>query len=269
LVRDSSITVLAPPTKARSVESEEEEEVNFKVWPIVVAPGDGGDLDDEDDEARRLERKAQFFARLLQKKGAYTYDTRSSSNLNVEMTWPGEDPFWFPSSYQSPSLLASRSFSGYGQERGQIEVLLRNSEPVQERTVTYFDVLPWFIKPYLHTLSIEVEADDFDEEEDNVVRFQDEITAPLLLSLEYTPSLQRQRPFHLEARIRVPPQSTVRLTIDYDKAFLRYAEHPPDAHRGFDVAPAIVILEDRSKIYTNPALIEVAVPDFSMPYNVM
>ncbi|UZJ55244.1 hypothetical protein CBS101457_004564 [Exobasidium rhododendri] len=269
LVHDSSITVLAPALIPSSVRGDEEEVVDFKVWPIVVEPTEEGDFDDEEDEGSKLEKKAQSFARSLRKRGKYTYDTRSSTNLNVEMTWPGEDPFSFPQKYQSPSLLASRSFSGYGQERGQIELVLHNSEAVRERMVTYFDVLPWFVKPYLHTLSTQVEADEFDEDEDNLVRFQDEITAPLLLSLDVLPSTQRQRPYHLEAKLRIPPQSTVRLSMEYDKAFLRYSEHPPDAHRGFDVAPAIVLLEDGSRIYTNPALIEVAVPDFSMPYNVI
>lgn len=72
----------------------------------------------------------------------------------------------------------------------------------------------------------------------------------------------------------------MRLAYEYDKAFLRYAEHPPDAHRGFDIAPATITIEqdgsgrDRGghkpmRLYTEPALVEVAVPDFSMPYNVM
>jgi hypothetical protein len=278
-VRDSSVTVLAPPSRSvsRSAfekdndegdEEEEEEEMEFRVWPIVVGPEEDAKYEGLDDGAK-LEKKAEGFARSLRKKGRYSFDTRYSTGLNVEMKWPGEDPFHFPAQYQSPSLTASRSFSGYGQERGKVELLIRNSEASRERVVTYYEVLPWFIKPFLHTLSVQAEAEDFDEEMDNLVRFQDEMTAPLVLSLNYSPPTQRQRPTHLEIKLRVPPQSTLRLSLDFDKSFLRYAEHPPDAHRGFDVAPAMIILENGDKVYTNPALIEVAVPDFSMPYNVM
>jgi phosphatidylinositol glycan class T len=254
---------MAPPLPPTDVAAEEEEEAEFTVWPVVVNVNPSVE-DGEPVEEMTLDQKAAYFAKALRKNGQYTFDTRTSTNLNVEMKWPMEGDFYYPARYESPSLLASRSFSGYGQEQGQMELTLRNKEATRERRVTYFEVLPWFIKPYLHTLSIQVEADDYDEDQDNLVRFQDDLTAPLLLSLDHSPS-----PFHIEAQLRVPPQSTLRLTLDYDKSFLRYAQHPPDAHRGFDVAPAAIIVEDGSKIYTNPALIEVAVPDFSMPYNVM
>jgi len=88
-------------------------------------------------------------------------------------------------------------------------------------------------------------------------------------------------------------------------------EHPPDAHRGFDLPPAIIKVLDEfpisvkgdssiqvydfkrreninrdwdgnreqrrfsqrrirtPKIFTSPSLVELAVPDFSMPYNVI
>lgn len=109
------------------------------------------------------------------------------------------------------------------------------------------------------------------------MRFADDLTAPLIENLRYSPSKPRGAPLHLEATVRVPPQSTVRLRFDYDKAFLRYAEHPPDAHRGFDIAPAIIFLPGLTtgasgkmpRLYTSPGLVEVAVPDFSMPYNVI
>lgn len=266
LVQDSYITVIAPPQSPSHIdvgEEEEEEVPEFTVWPVVVNAEESRQ-DTESEEEMSLDKKAERFAKRIRKEGYYTFDTRSSTNLNVEMKWTKETDFSFPSKYNSPSLLASRTFSGYGQEHGLMELTLFNSEAIRERKVTFFEVLPWFIKPYLHTLNIQVEADDYDENEDNLVRFQDDLTDPLLLSLNYSPS-----PFHMEAQLRIPPQSTVRLSIEFDKSFLKYAEHPPDAHRGFDVAPATIILEDGSKIYTNPALIEVAVPDFSMPYNVM
>jgi len=71
--------------------------------------------------------------------------------------------------------------------------------------------------------------------------------------------------------------------MDIDKAFLRYTEHPPDAQRGWDLPPAVFIpltLNNNDShvfngykmgkpIYTSTLLVDVATPDFSMPYNVI
>ena len=94
----------------------------------------------------------------------------------------------------------------------------------------------------------------------------------------------------------VPPSSTVSLTYDFDKAILRYTEYPPDANRGFDVAPAVIRLlpsssspdnennNNDSSVYhdtlsfssspsvylrTTSLLLPLPTPDFSMPYNVI
>lgn len=77
------------------------------------------------------------------------------------------------------------------------------------------------------------------------------------------------------------------------KTFLRYTEHPPDAQRGWDLPPAVLIpfdfgedaIQNRTstsgtsgkytslarprRIYTSVLLVDLATPDFSMPYNVI
>jgi phosphatidylinositol glycan class T len=73
--------------------------------------------------------------------------------------------------------------------------------------------------------------------------------------------------------------STVELNYDFEKAILRYTEYPPDANRGFDVAPAVIrvlshntaatdALEDEY-LRTTSLLLPLPTPDFSMPYNVI
>ena len=49
-----------------------------------------------------------------------------------------------------------RFLKGYGQEKGQFETLLYNrlSEPL---TVIYLDVIPWYLKVYLHTMKLVVQ----------------------------------------------------------------------------------------------------------------
>jgi phosphatidylinositol glycan class T len=80
--------------------------------------------------------------------------------------------------------------------------------------------------------------------------------------------------------LSIPPRTTIDITMDVTKAFLRYTEHPPDAQRGWDLPPAIftpVELENNGssflpqdgRIYTPTLLVDLATPDFSMPYNVI
>ncbi len=51
----------------------------------------------------------------------------------------------------------------------------------------------------------------------------------------FQPAKDRKRPNSIEMKINVPAHSKVVLTMDFDKAFLKYTEYPPDASRGFDI----------------------------------
>ncbi len=81
--------------------------------------------------------------------------------------------------------------------------------------------------------------------------------------------------------------------MDIVKPFLRYTEHQPDAQRGWDLPPAVLVpfaFRDRNnsaaaaspvlagrnshsrrpqRMYTPILLVDLATPDFSMPYNVI
>lgn len=269
LVRHSSIKVLTPKQQLPQ-KNDESEDAEFRVWPIVMTPSESQDIDDDESlsDVDKLLSKAKRFAVQLRKRGSYTFDTRFSNDLNVEMTWPLEQYFAYPIAYPAQKLTTSRIFSGYGQESGMVQLTITNLEQAKERRIKYTEILPWFIKVYLHTMQEQI-SEEVNDKDDQIVLFSDDLDLPAIQSFNYTPSLPRARPMHLEVDLRVPPLSTVRLTFEYDKAFLRYAEHPPDAHRGFDIPPAILTMEDGTQLYTEPALVEVAVPDFSMPYNVI
>lgn len=165
----------------------------------------------------------------------------------------------------TPRLYASRSFTGHGQERGGVQTLLTNPSPDTAISFVYFETLPWFMKPYIHTLNAQVINSSSPSQED------------IITSIYYRPALDRQRGTQLELQITVPPSSTVRLTYDFEKAILRYTEYPPDANRGFDVAPAVIrILSNSSSdpseavyLRTTSLLLSLPTPDFSMPYNVI
>lgn len=71
------------------------------------------------------------------------------------------------------------------------------------------------------------------------------------------------------------------MLLNYESGYLWYTEYPSDAHRGFELPGALVILLDsasdltasvgkeRLRINTATSLLSLPTPDFSMPYNVI
>ncbi|KAK1069928.1 Subunit of the glycosylphosphatidylinositol transamidase complex-like protein [Friedmanniomyces endolithicus] len=173
---------------------------------------------------------------------------------------------------KQPTLYASRQITGFGQERGGMHTVLHNPHTYPQRIV-YLESLPWFLRPYMHTLKVL----------SHPTASRDQLATSVKLDkMYYTPALDRKRGTHLELLLTIPAQSTVELTYDFDKAILRYTEYPPDANRGFDVAPAIIrVLPPNSNstagnkntqdsyLRTTSLLLPLPTPDFSMPYNVI
>ena len=162
-----------------------------------------------------------------------------------------------------PPLYAERSFTGHGQERGGVQALLTNPSATSPIEFIYLESLPWFMKPYLHTLKARLSG-------------QNSRQSDIIKDIYYRPALDRKRGTQLEIHVSIPASSTVTLTYDFEKAILRYTEYPPDANRGFDVAPAVIRLirfnnDTFSQTYlrTTSLLLPLPTPDFSMPYNVI
>ena len=102
------------------------------------------------------------------------------------------------------------------------------------------------------------------------------MTEGIISNLTYMPPIAHSRPTTFQALLSIPPNATVHFTMDVTKAFLRYTEHQPDAQRGWDLPPAIFTPWEpesayltHGRIYTPNLLVDLATPDFSMPYNVI
>ena len=142
--------------------------------------------------------------------------------------------------------------------------------------------MPWHLQLYLHTMRAETirGAPVHDLHGEKV----DEFTS----LIDYIPSIPHSRPTTLQVLLRIPANSTINVKMDVIKSFLRYTEYPPDAQRGWDLPPAVFSVLDfedersasnqehdlvevpkRWKLYTRPLLVDLATPDFSMPYNVI
>lgn len=159
---------------------------------------------------------------------------------------------------ETPLLYAERSFTGYGQEHGGVQTILRNPSDIDVEFV-YMESLPWFMRIYLHTITARISDSSSSNSTD------------LIKQIYYRPALDRSRGTQLELLMRIPPHCTVFLTYDFEKAILRYTEYPPDANRGFDVAAAVITtLEPKAmNLRTTSLLLYLPTPDFSMPYNVI
>jgi phosphatidylinositol glycan class T len=158
-----------------------------------------------------------------------------------------------------------RILSGYGQEHGSIGVFISNphSHPVP---AIWLEELPWWIRLYMHSLTIQL------SQAGNITLISK--SHGWFEQLHYKPAQDRISPSVIEASFQIPPESTLRISVDFDKGYLRYTEFPPDAHRGFAIPSAILAyrLPGQSKqvrTYSTTSLLSSPLPDFSMPYNVI
>ena len=214
----------------------------------------------------------------------YTYDTRAyrDKGLNVAFVSNATSPLLRP-----PPIRASRQVLGHGQEDNKVRLTLRNDMPAETVHVMYYEHLPPTVLPLLHTLRSDAQVDDYDEADD-MVRFRDDVTEPFVVNATYKPPKVRKIMGFMELELRVPAASTLTVTYTLKKHMLHYDEHIPDPHRGMDLPPAMftplgahgtlwsqehrhlpVYHVQAPHLYTTPGLIDMVLPDFSMPYNVI
>ncbi|VEN49651.1 unnamed protein product [Callosobruchus maculatus] len=177
-----------------------------------------------------------------------------------------------------PYIHANQYLKGYGQEKGGIVTKIHNNF-WKHLDVVLLQNIPWYVPIYLHTLKIVANGRDIQP-----------------FALRYIPGKQREKPYYLEVLLRLPPQSTTRISIDFDYVFLKWQEYPPDANHGFYIGSAVIsaylplarnftglpqdggTIRDsfnasRSgylvQVRTESLVITLPTPDFSMPYNVI
>ncbi|XVF72258.1 hypothetical protein PTKIN_Ptkin12aG0105700 [Pterospermum kingtungense] len=196
---------------------------------------------------------------------------------------------------QQAPLHASRFLMGSGNERGAIAISLKStqfsegfigSNSADERCelrVDVFQVVPWYVKVYFHSLQVFVDQ-------------QPKAVSDIIEKIRVSPSKDKVSPGVMEAVLKLPCQvNSAALTIEFDKGFLHIDEYPPDANQGFDIPSAIISFpsfrasvgfleidslnkspllskfQEKSPVmsYTEVLLVPLTTPDFSMPYNVI
>lgn len=208
--------------------------------------------------------------------------------IDVGMKW--KNPLVWSTS-QSPYHV-NRFLMGSGNERGSIAMSLQSSHSYEwnfnqssdcKVQVIVFQVVPWYVKVYYHTLQIFVDG-------------KPQIVSNVIENLQVSPSEDKVSPGILEMKLIFPcSMKSATLALDFDKGFLHINEYPPDANQGFDIPSALIsfpdffsngnyLLDDISfqspllqkfkenhnvHSYTEVLLVPLTTPDFSMPYNVI
>jgi phosphatidylinositol glycan class T len=150
------------------------------------------------------------------------FELEKNKSLNIAVEWNSKEP-----DYRNPHkapLRTYRRIGGSGQERGTLLVDFINDSNYPTE-IKYFESIPWILKMYLHTLKV------VDENNSSGIFH-------LIVELKeilYAPAIDRERPNVLELVLILKPESTTKLSIDYEYAFVRYTEHHPDANYGFDI----------------------------------
>ena len=203
----------------------------------------------------------------------------------------------------TPELHAERFVTGTGNHRGGLVVELRRPDVARVRRrirARLFQALPWYVRVFAHTLSVEFDGKRVPTAVDAGGN-RTGAHAAAVEGLRWVPPEDRTRPSTLEMQLSVPAETTtVRVSVNFEKAFLRLNEFPPDANRGFDLPSALVSLPppkvlifDRNiegkpalasplldamerlrgggseRVYVGGPLLTLPTPDFSMPFNVI
>ncbi|WCJ38038.1 GPI transamidase component PIG-T [Euphorbia peplus] len=208
--------------------------------------------------------------------------------FNLALTWR------YPVTWscQSTPLHASRFLMGSGNERGSIAILLKSHDAFLGTSSTgdgcklrvdVFQVVPWYVKVYHHTLQV-------------FVNDQPKTVGDVIEKIHVSPSKDKISPGVMEMALQFPCNvKSAALTLDFDKGFLHIDDYPPDANQGFDIPSAVlsfpnfyssVLLPNNNSVenspllskfqkrnsvlsYTEVLLVPLTTPDFSMPYNVI
>ena len=203
--------------------------------------------------------------------------------LEVTMNWDAQRAVEKPS--MKGFVTAHRWLVGWGQQNGKLALEIENN---LARTVSirYRQVTPFMLRFKFHTMT------------SHFTSIKTHKTLDLDVShFSAHPGQDRVSPTSMVLTLDLPARSKVIVTIEYDLVFLHWTEHPPDAHRGFDVSAGVLLVSVDSKaleemqkkakegylapvttssqgqhhflIYTEGLVLSLPTPDFSMPYNVI
>lgn len=226
------------------------------------------------------------------------YDvTNTSQPLDVELRWPEEHAFQYPlGSDLMPltPLSIRRSLKGSSQYTAQLAIELKNNLPVEIQT-SYLETMPWLLQFELHTLRLHSNAVPRDDLVEIVTYtpsvpharpslLQAVLTLPPKATLQLTMDVMKpflrytEHPPDAQRGWDLPPAVFLPFSFGEGNYSVAHTHDDRDAgaHRAGDREPqglaphAQAPVEARAqRMYTPVLLVDLATPDFSMPYNVI
>jgi phosphatidylinositol glycan class T len=219
------------------------------------------------------------------------HSSEKSLNIGVKQDRIFKRPAY--SSRQNVPIKLRTHIAGLGTGDGTIVASLASSldQPIR---VTYMDVIPYFLRVYLHTLTIRTSSGQ--EIKPDKLNF--------VLSHDETPTL-------IEFSFILPASNEVQISYDFERAFLAHNKFKPGANKGILLGSSMVVVpmrpllnhlaiplcskngrlsatgdskdlgtntttlqlidldDDVLRIYSKPLLVILPMPDFSMLYNVL
>ncbi|CAJ0954488.1 unnamed protein product, partial [Mesorhabditis belari] len=180
------------------------------------------------------------------------------------------------------ALSISSTLGGKDTFSGLLLTTIKNNEN-EKHTVVYEQVLPWWVRFHYHTKQVLCHDS------------KQEIVKPYVANRVFSGAIDRKRPAYIQMEIELPANSKCIVSYNFERAFLRMAEYPPDANHGLYIPAATITLmkristglpedsrcterlgnssecEPRAKqmVFSNVLLVPMPVPDFSMPFNVI
>uniref|UniRef100_A0A914GS51 GPI transamidase component PIG-T n=1 Tax=Globodera rostochiensis TaxID=31243 RepID=A0A914GS51_GLORO len=203
------------------------------------------------------------------------FDGKQSNKIG---TFRVEKPNFHALQRNLNSILLHSHIKSVNQIGGRISTQITNPWPMPLTNAVYAHQIPWHLRIFLHTL--EVQCRSFNGTGTQKTKF--ELAA-------FTLARDRGRPLLMELRMDIPAMSKCTVDVDYEAAFLRIADFPPDASSGIFVPGALLqipvatnsILTEtlpflldihknhRVRVFGEPLLVLLPIPDFSMPFNVI
>nr|CAG4715261.1 unnamed protein product [Naegleria fowleri] len=157
-----------------------------------------------------------------------------------------------------------------------IEIFNTSGSALDKENYCLYDVIPWYFKTFIHTLEINGQSIDQAHKRHMIKNMrilpQKDRVNPLVMNLCFnlTSFISDKN-----SGAKNGLSTSIQVSIKFEKTYLKYTEHAPDANRGFDLSSAIVIHSNSDNpkdvyfYYSDSLLINLPTPDFSMPYNVI
>uniref|UniRef100_A0A672Q6W6 Phosphatidylinositol glycan anchor biosynthesis class T n=1 Tax=Sinocyclocheilus grahami TaxID=75366 RepID=A0A672Q6W6_SINGR len=183
-------------------------------------------------------------------------------SFNLLLRWKGDS-----GDMLRPLLHAERYVAGFGLQTGEIHTVIYNNHPYRAFPVLLMDSVPWYLQLYVHTLTVTSKS------RDNKPSY-----------IHYQPAKDRHRPHLLEMLIQLPPHSMTEVTVQFERALIlkdltssalvpSMVAMSTNFTQDQPLFSSFVPVKEESsyfvRVYTEPLLVNLPTPDFSMPYNVI